>query len=210
MTRRILIIFAWFELASLLLTACASSPKMIASFPNQDSPGGETDSWLDYKADMTLEVWNQKTASKQASSLVRRWGGYVKNIHFDTYPGGPNTILEIAVPSQYFYDLRQDLLNLGTLVDEHIYGESNPRDHFDDSDQYSYLSLKMVSGHETPPSYRVPFWSHWPLVQQAWMNAVKIVRFLLITAFWFLVIAGPLFLFGYGMYRLGKRSNRNG
>ncbi len=209
MTRRFILFLAFCGLANLLLSACASAPKMIASFPSQDDPGEGVDPQLTYSATMTLEVWNQKTASKQSSSLVRYWGGYVKDVRLETLHGDSHTILKIVVPNQHFYDLRQDLLDLGTLVDERIFGDSSPSRANGDRDQYSYLTLTLIPGREVEISHVDPVWNPWRLFQKAWSLYIKIAHFMIKASLWVLVIAAPFLLVGYLAYRLGKRSNRN-
>ncbi len=58
MIRRLILFLIILGLASLALSACASAPKMIASFPSQVEPAEATDTIIDYTATITLEVRN--------------------------------------------------------------------------------------------------------------------------------------------------------
>jgi hypothetical protein len=195
-----------FVLTPLILSACSNPgpSNLIASYPQvtgSDKPVSPIPyhSWV-YGAYIDLEVSNPGRVAESAKSLAHECGGYL--VRSDSWYWGEreHITLVLAVPVQQFQMLRELLVRHGKTLDEKVTGEWR-------SDRPGippgYAEITLVLRPKPYSVFRFPGgWSPARTFERAFEVFIGIFGFFVDILIWILVVVGPFFLLGYGLWKI--------
>jgi len=202
----------------LFLEACSagSAPRLIAQHPTTEEirlnpPPTYWQPQLEgifvYHAELALHVYRPAAATDRAERLVAQYGGYLASSRHWEGQDGETYTLELAVPPEYFEDLRAELLTLGDLQRETIWEDWQP---YQASRQRVYSRITLIL--EPAITLRVDFprsgWNPARTLQKATQVFFAIFGFLVDVLIWVVVVAGPFVLLGWGLYALVRRRQK--
>jgi hypothetical protein len=196
---------------SLLLSACApgSSPRLIASHESDSIPIAIQpivpepgyDPMVVYNLRLDLEVSNVDRATEDAMDLASQYGGYLASSNSWIQDGEKRTTLVLAVPIRNYEQIRRQLLKLGNLLAEQVYGELIPS-HDYNWETYSYITVNLHPSSFSWPSLSFPDWRPARTFQRAWGVFTAIFGLIVDIAIWFVVVLGPFVLIAFGIRAL--------
>jgi hypothetical protein len=198
-------------LAALSLVAGCSSggdPRRIASYPSASLPGqtrspGEyppdpLPQQLVYFATLALRTRDPVGAAGEAEGLAARYGGYLAASH--SWVQSPSRVesvsVTLAVPVYNFDGLRGDLLRLGDLEDERVWGE---RTGYSASGYplYSRISVEFRPREADRRGFHLGSWDPGRTFARAMRVSIAIFGFLADILIWVLVVLVPLVLLAW-------------
>jgi len=188
-----------------LLTACAASvsPIQVASFPLVTPIAKYPPDPILYRSYIEVLVSDVDRAAETAAYRATANNGYL--VSSDSwYADGRKVIsMELAVPTYNFENLRQDLLNLGQVVNESLSGQPANPPPYNQPIGYSQITLQLrPAGQYVPPP---PAWRPVRTLQQAFSVFLTIFGFLTDILIWVVVVAGPFLLIGLGIGLIIRR-----
>jgi hypothetical protein len=196
----------------LILAACSSGPRQIASFPSSDlgsSGAGSSDSLDDlvYSAYLEITVTNTQSAAERAEQWAYDCGGFLSSSQFFEQDGKIYSILVIQIPSREFDPFRERLLRLGRLENERVDGKWVDTDH-SGWESYSQVILSLEPAGFDWPAVQPPSWRPLRTLEHALQVSLSILGFLVDVLIWVVVVAGPFVLLGWGLKKLIPRLHR--
>ncbi len=189
---------------AILLTGCAASPGpvQVVSFPLVTPIAKYPPDPILYRTYIEVVVSDVDRAAETAAYRASAYNGYL--ISSDSwYADGCKVIsMELAVPTHDFENLRQELLNLGQVVNESLSGQPANPPPYNQPVGYSQITLQIrqagyiISPPVVPPP---PTWRPVRTLQQAFSVFLSIFGFLTDILIWVVVVAGPFLLIGLGI-----------
>jgi hypothetical protein len=205
MWRKIVLSIYILSLVSLAGCAPGSTPVQIASYPKGGEPSSTTRSDIVYEAFFVLEVDDLSQAAWDVSRLAYDCGGYVVSDSSTSPEVVGHTRMVIAVPTYRYEAARRGLLRIGKLTSERSLGQAPPSG--SSASTFSRLTADLYPKRVYPYAYKPTGWNPGHTFEQALAVSVAIFRFGVDALIWLLVVAGPFFLVGWGIYRLVKKLN---
>lgn len=196
-------------LGALGLAGCApgSTPQLIGTYPRSGLAAPPADLRIVYSSALTLEVWDVDAAAERAVTLASDYGGYLVESRAWQLEGRQQATLSLAVPAPNFDELRQALLDLGTLIEETVSSQPKPI-YPEDWSTFTQITLSLRSA---APALKLPDWpgNGWNPARtfgQAFAVTAAIFAFVADILIWALVVVGPFVLVGLGLRALWRRS----
>lgn len=206
--------FILFGMIAWLLSACAgsASPKLIASqkadqpiatFPLADSPP----TTVIYTTTIDLEVAKVDKANRRVMEITYQQGGYVSESQSWHQDDEEHIMLELVVPAYRFETVRSELLSLGTVKNERLFGKLAEPGNYPRQD-YTHIIVFLhpkIYGEFLPDLLD---WRPLRTLTQAWEVFLGIFGFLLDVVIWLVVVVGPFALIAWGIRRLIRQWRR--
>ena len=195
-----------------ILAGCSATgaPRRIASYPSgAPQPPVETHPYrppgpLVYNASLVLRVWDPEGAAGRAEGLAYEYGGYLVGTHTWKQDGGEIVGLTLAVPLYSFDALHEDLLRLGKLESESVWGERTgyaPGG----TPNYSQISVELRPRMLAWRGIHIGSWDPGQTFARALQVSVAIFGFLANILIWLVVVLGPFVLLAWGGWALFSR-----
>lgn len=199
----------------LLLAGCSAggAPRRIASFPSgapqppAEAPAYQPPGPLVYNASLVMRVWDPQAAAGRAGELAYEYGGYLVGSHSWTQAGEESVSVTLAVPPYSFDALRDELLHLGKLESESVWGERTgyapgglP--------SYSQISVEFRSRTVAWRGIHIGSWDPGRTLARALQVSVAIFGFLADILIWIVVVLGPFVLLAWAGWALVSRLRR--
>lgn len=202
-------------LITFLLTSCSAggAPRRIAYFPSgapqppAEVPAHQPPGPLVYNASLVIRVWDPQAAAGRAGELVYQYGGYLVGSHSWTQAGEESVSVTLAVPLYSFDALRDELLRLGKLESESVWGE---RTGYAPSGlpNYSQISVEFRSRTVAWRGIHIGSWDPGRTLARALQVSIAIFGFLADILIWIVVVLGPFVLLAWGGWALVARLRR--
>jgi hypothetical protein len=192
-------------LLAVSMASCSggNTPRQIAAYPQSTSyprPGFTRV----YDSSLELEVVDVDEAEDRATFLAYQAGGWVLDSYYWQQGGCRGTMLVLAVPTSRSAAVWQDLLDLGTPLQEQrsnrvisTVGE--------DLNTPAYITIQLQERDGKLPACPTFGWCPPHTLDKAWYVFTSIFSFLLDMLIWIAVLLGLFVLIGVGLWALVRR-----
>jgi hypothetical protein len=185
----------------ILVAGCNAlpGPVQLASYPKLTPIAKYPPDPIIYQTYIEVLVNDVDRAAEIAMNRASAYQGYL--ISTDSwYSDGQKVIsLQLAVPTYNFENLRNELINLGQVMNENMSGKpANPLP-YDRYIEYSQITLQLRSTKIYFSPVEPPGWDPTRTLRNAFSVFLSIFGFIADILIWILVVAGPFLLIGLGI-----------
>jgi hypothetical protein len=203
-------------LIALFLAGCSGSamPQLIASYPSQNQAESTHPQYIPpsqyvYDSYIELEVSNPDRIAGRAEDLTYDHGGYLVSSQSWRTDGKKTLTLVLAVPVANFESLHDSLLQLGSVVSEHVSGEWVSTGYGSNEwNIYSQITLQLRPKVVSWPDISLGGWHPLDTLENALGVSLTIFGFLINILIWVVVVMGPFVLIVWGGRWLYRRLRR--